>query len=154
MQKICKSLRQISTVTILGLASNFITEAADDIAAVINNNRLLESLHLSQNRLEAAGMAKITGALRNLRQLKKLDLTDNHFIGVAVDYIAEAIVNNSKLELLNLYNSQLNTNGMKKICEALSKVSTVKQLVLGKNASSIEASDNLAAMVLYNPLLE
>ena len=71
MQKIWKSLRQISTVTILGLASNFITDkAVDDIAAVINNNRLLESLHLGQNRLEAAGMAKITGALRNLCQLK------------------------------------------------------------------------------------
>ena len=156
IQRISKHLKNTSTLSLLWLRNNSITDnAADDIAAVINNNPLLEFLDLGDNKLESTGVLKIINALKNLLKLKGLDLTNSHITGDAVDCVAEVIAKNStKLTSLILHNTQLNTGGIQKICKALRQISTLKKLSLGNSATSKEAADDIAAVVLNNPLLE
>ena len=75
MHKLWNIITQISSLTLLNLSSNSITEetrTAGDIARVITSNRELELLWLDNNKLRLAGTNKITNALQHLNTLSHL----------------------------------------------------------------------------------
>ena len=152
---ITNALQQLNTLKLLKLDGNYITtQAADGIAAVINNNLLLQIVSLGNNKLGTEGVIKIAKALRNLKHLNMLGLDDNGITDKAANAIADVIHSNTELEELLLNDNNLQSNGMKVICENARHIKSFKVLLLQNNSITEEAADDLAAMIINNPLLE
>ena len=129
IKKICKSLRQISTLKALGLGNNFISEeAAGDIAIVIDHNPLLESIDISNNSLKSNGMIIIARALKKLFHLINLWFNSNHITEDAGNDIGEMVAGKNKLKQLSLNNDKLKAIGTQRICKHLRETSTLTLL--------------------------
>ena len=79
MVKIAKALECISTLTVLSISNNRISEeAADDIAAVLSHNIKLQKLYLGTNSFKTLGMIKIAKALQNVSTLVAFNISNNN----------------------------------------------------------------------------
>ena len=157
MARIAKALQNISFLFELHINNNDITdEVADDIAAVILNNRKLRILNLGGNKFRTAGMIKIAKALKNISSLSELNIRChwNNITEEAADDIAAAILNNSKLQLLNLEYNDFKTAGMVIIAKALQNISSLSELNIHCNNITEKAADDIATAILNNTKLQ
>ena len=121
--KIAKGLQNTSSLTILNITNNNISEeAADDMAAVLSHNTKLQELYVGENNLQASGAMKIAKGLQNTSSLTILNISNNE---EAVDDIAAVLSHNNKLVTLELGNNYLGTLGVKKIVKALQKTTSL-----------------------------
>ena len=131
--KICKALKEISGLKVLLIGNNFIThQSADDIAAVITNNPFIEVLYLGNNRLGTSGAIKIAKALSQVHHVKAFGLDIN---SEAAGDIASAIASNVGLEKLWLQNSDIDSEGIHKICYALERVNNLKIFLVNQKGT-------------------
>ena len=123
-----KSLTRLSTLQILDIQSNFITEkTADAIAFVIKRNTEMKGLYLGDNKL-GAGALKIVRALKGVSSLKVLGLNNNNISGVIAGELA-AVIERNRLQKLLLANNGLRASAIT-ILQSLSKITTLTELVM------------------------
>ena len=105
IQAICISLQCNGALKFLQLDNTGVTEeVANDIAAVIDSNLLLDCLYLGSSRLQNTGVVTILKSLKDKQHFKALVL-DSNFISQDVevlDYITKFITSNPDLETLLL----------------------------------------------------
>ena len=147
---ISKSLRCISTITLLNLYDNQLTEEAGEaVASIILSNTKLESLYLGRNKLKT-GALQVISALKNISTLKVLDFNDNYITECVADELAIALDCNSSLSDLRLRGNGLKTRGFIGIAKALSKLSTLKSLNFRNNQITKEAVDDMVSVLSSN----
>ena len=151
---IIDALQNLHNLKLLQLSNNGITtQAADGIAAVINNNILLQTVTLGNNKLGTEGVITIANALKNIRDLRVLGLDSNCITDKAANVIADVIYSNTKLEKLFLNDNNLQSHGTKVICKSLMNITTLKVLELANNCITKESADDLAVVINNNPLM-
>ena len=97
---IAKGLQNISTLTILYINNNKITdEAADDIAAAISCNSNLKEFDIGKNCLQTFGAIKIAKGLQKNSSLTKLHIDHNNITDEAADDIVAVICCNPGLQV-------------------------------------------------------
>ena len=147
---ILNSLEYLTTLQVLDLSYNNIgSESADGIAAVIDNNPLMNQLWLDGNDLCSTGTIVICNALKKIRTLSILSLCNNGITDDAADELSAVITHNVLLEDLLLSNNQLQYTGITIIAESLSKLIKLRKLDLFNNNISRQGASSLA-IVLQN----
>jgi len=147
---IAESLSCISTLKILNIRGNQVTEeAADVLSSVVLNNNGMEELWLGVNNLQA-GIQKILKALKTLPKLRVLDIENNHMPENVFDKLATFMHCSGAsrhLQTLYLDNNDLQLSGVK-IAEALCYLTSLRTLdVIGVNMTG-ETADKLAVAIL------
>ena len=153
--KLAVALKNISSLKVLDLANNNITElAADELSAAIRANNSLEKLCLNGNHL-GSSTVMIVNALIEISTLKELDLNDNkNKSGELAPTISSIITKNRSIEVLALRDNSLNDVGVIKIAQSLCKCSKLKVLDLQSNNITEEAAEALASIISSNTELE
>ena len=147
---ILNSLEYLTTLQVLDLSYNNIgSESADAIAAVIDNNPLMNQLWLDGNDLYSIGTIIICNALKKIRTLSILSLCNNGITDDTADELSAVITHNILLEDLLLSNNQLQYTGIAIIAESLSKLIRLRKLDLLNNNISRQGASSLA-IVLKN----
>ena len=147
---ILNSLEYLTTLQVLDLSyNNFGSESADGIAAVIDNNPLMNQLWLDGNDLYSTGTIIICNALKKIRTLSILSLCNNGITDDAADELSAVITHNVLLEDLLLSNNQLQYTGITIIAESLSKLIKLRKLDLFNNDIRRQGASSLA-VVLQN----
>ena len=147
-----EALSRISTLKVLDLQSNGLTEeAGDPIQSVIINNSLLERLILDNNSI-GMGVLKIAKALQNINSLKVLSLKNNNLCKEISDELAMAIKSNYYLESLTLSSNNLLSSVI--VLESLSNISTLKVLNMNNNQIGEKGGEALASVIKINTRLQ
>ena len=153
--KVMKALKGINTLRKLNISNNDITdEVADDIAAVICCNIMLQELNLGGNRLQTPGIVKIAKSLQKSSLLTKLHINDNNFTKEAAYDIAGAVSFNVDLQEINVSGNNFQTIGILNIAKALQTVCTLRKLNISNTNISARAGNEIATAVLHNTELE
>ena len=117
---ILKSLQNLTTLLILDLSYNHISsKSCDDIATIIDSNRLLEQLWLDGNQLLSIGISKLTKTLKNHFKLRLLSLFSNGITNNAGKDISVIITSNTCLEDLMLGRNPIQSSGFCKFSKEL-----------------------------------
>ena len=107
IREISKALQSIFTLTKLNISKNSITDdAADDIAAVLSCNTLLQELDISINKLHSQGTIKIAKALQQISTLQKLYINNNFITANASDDIVAICSSNPELQEFDFSKNQ------------------------------------------------
>jgi len=87
--KIVRALQTITTLKVLNLESNVISdEAADDITQALSH---LQEVYLIENNLQAAGARKIARALQDSTTLTVFDIEENNISNEAMTDITAVL---------------------------------------------------------------
>ena len=149
--RIASALKKLSSLRILSLCSNGITDyAAEEISNVIANNVLLVDLLLGNNQLQATGVCKLAIALKKLFILRTLDLSNNHIIRDTAEELAVTLSNCTNLQQLFLDDNMLGTEGTIKIANALKCINSLQVLTLSNNNITESATDVLVGVLKNN----
>jgi len=152
---IASALKKLSSLRILSLCSNRITDdAAEELSDVITSNVLLVDLLLGNNQLEAISVCKIAIALRKVLMLRKLDLSNICITGNAVEELAFTLSNCTNLQQLFLCNNMLETEGTIKITNALRYIHSLQVLSLSSNNITDSTADVLVDALKNNVSLK
>ena len=149
---VLNSLADITTLTILDLNNNQITqEAGEALASVIMHNTRLEELYLHSNNL-GIGTVKVAKSLQHITTLRVLSLDNNNIPQEASEELALAIKSNEQLEKLSLNNNNLHSSTIF-ILNSLSTITTLTVLGLNNNQIPQEAGEALASVIKHNTRL-
>ena len=136
--KVIRALKKLSTLKVLDLNDNNITEyVADELSSAIDCNPLLSTLRLRSNKLKATGAIKIFNSLTKLTTLKSLNMRNNLITDSASEAIASMLLSNTTIEELYLGCNYLGKE-IFKILTALTSNSNLKLLDLDDNISGSE----------------
>ena len=137
-------LRKLSTLKLLNIRNNHITEeVADIIASVILHNNTLEQLSLGDNKMLKC-MSKILFSLKSIATLVMLNLSNLSMTDEVVDELAAVVCNNPLLEHLYLAGNKLLSTGLIVVtgaCKEYSKI--LKVLDIRCNLVNPATMDNL-----------
>ena len=148
-----EALTTISTLKVLDLQSNGLTEeTGESLASVISNNLALETLFLDNNNI-GVGALKIAKALQNIKCLRLLGLSSNSLPKDIVHKLSTAIKSNSYLQLLTLSSNDLRSSAIV-ILQSLSSIATLKVLNINNNHIGEEAGEALASVIIHNTGME
>ena len=148
--RIASALKKLSSLRILSLCSNGITDdAAEEISNVITSNVLLVDLLLGNNQLQATGICKIAVAMKKTL-LMKLDLSNNHITPDAAEELAVTLSNCTNLQQLFLNDNMLGTEGTIKIANALKCITSLQVLTLSNNNITESAAAVLVDVLKNN----
>ena len=154
--KIATALQYLTSLKVLDINNNNAPEeAAKELAVAIYNNRLeLENLWLANNKFGSSISLIIADSLTKTNTLKDINLTGNCIPEEAAGDIAAIIDSNRSLQGVRLSGNLLMTNGVIKITQSLSKLSTLKILYISDNKIDDRAAVVLAAVILNNTKLD
>ena len=145
--KVLLALKHISTLKVLDLNDNNVTDyVADELAAVIDCNFLLKDLRLRSNRLKTKGFITIAKSLSKLTTLKSLNVRNNEITKEAVDDIVSVLSSNTNVTHLYFGTNNLQ-DGAVKIVAALNN-STINVLDLDNNNIPGRITSQLLADIL------
>ena len=151
---ILESLSKISTLKSLYLDSCNLTDAVSDkLGTALCNNCSLQEVQLKNNHLKSTGISMIAKSLNKLSTLKLLNIRNNHITEEAADVIASVILSNNALEQLSLGDNKM-LKSASKILFSLKSIATLVAINLSNISMTDEVVDELAAVVINNPLLE
>ena len=151
---IAQGLSMISTLTNLNLHDCHITsKAANNLAAAIITNSLLEFLHLRNNQLQTSGVVIICQSLKYLSTLQGFDISCNEVTEHGADDIASVVLSNNKMRQLYLGGNKLDSSASI-ILRALQTVSSIVTLHLSYMEMTDKVVADLVEMINNNPLLE
>ena len=148
--KIGKNLQDISSLKVLDLQNNFITEEAGEVlASIISSNTKLEELYLGNNHLQA-GIIKVFTELKKISSLRMLDLENNGMSKEVATELAAAISSNSSLQKLWLDNNNNLGSSMESVAAACSKISNLEQLCITNTGISNKVGKDIAFIISNN----
>jgi len=133
---------------------SIVQDAADDIAAVILNNKSLQKLDLDENYFAAIGIKKIAVALQNVSTLIQLHIGGNTITAEAADDLAMALRNNNKLQILGFGKNVLTMHGIIIVVKELQNFCTLTELLINDNQIDESAADDIGAMICNNKCLQ
>jgi hypothetical protein len=107
---------QVNT-TLLELNLNIKPEGARAIARALEDNKTLERLDLSHNRIGDEGAIAFAEALKKNKSLKKLGLSHNKIGDPGVKALAKSLLENTTLETLFLGNNKIQQAGTKELID-------------------------------------
>ena len=152
---ILNSLEYLTTLQVLDMSYNNIgSQSTDGIAAVIDNNPLINQLWLDGNDLHSTGTIIICNALKKIKTLSILSLCNNGISDDAADELSAVIRQNVLLEDLLLSNNQLYSTGIKIIAESLIKLIKLRKLDLFNNNIGKKGVSSLAIVIHNSPTLQ
>ena len=153
--KISTALQYLTTLKVLDINNNNAPEeAAKELTVAIYNNRLeLETLWLANNNFRSS-ITLIADSLTKTNTLKDIDLSGNGIPEEVAGDIASVIDSNRSLQSVRLSNNLLMSNGMIKIAQSLSKLSTLTLLHISENKIDDRAAEAVAAVILNNSKLD
>ena len=146
------SMKSFTDLIKLYIGSIGITSfAADDLVAVLNNNKNLKELDLSHNDIQTNGPAEIFNKIIILN-LSKLNISHNNITSQAAGDIVIFISQNTELEELDLSHNSLQTPGAVEICRA--NISKLIKFNICHNNITIKATNDIAAFLSHNNKLQ
>ena len=146
-------LRTVSTVKVLNLTNNNLSDCvADDLELILSNNQL-EELYLGGNSLHGTGMIKIAKALQYNSTLKVFDISNNFINTKAASSIGACLANKYKLKKLYLNGNTLQAEGIIRIMNNL-HCTSLKIFDVSKNSIGNMAARSIANVLLRNTELE
>ena len=158
IKSICEGLHHNKALKLLQLDDIGITEeVADDIAAVIDSNPLLEYIYLGNNKLHSDGAKVILNSLKNKKHFKALGLNNNCISEDVVDNVVQFVTSNPELEELLLSNNSIGTTGVINICQCFKDINSLRIFSLTDNDVSneaTEATDAFISVIKSNTALE
>ena len=154
IKTIANALKEKTKLKVLHFSGcEIIENAADDVAAAIINNPLLQSFHLGYCKWKVQGFLKICHSLKKL-QLTELSLHGICLTDRGIDEIQDLIASNKGLEKLQLLNNNLTDADIAKISVAFKETNSVRILNLASNGITEQAADDIVAIIINNPILE
>ncbi|XP_062033591.1 NACHT, LRR and PYD domains-containing protein 9-like [Lepus europaeus] len=147
---LCKALKHRNcTLTELCLTSCYLTPACcKDIAAALTCNESLKTLKLGNNEIKDAGVKQLCEALKHPKiRLQHLGLELCKLTTACVEDLASALIICKSLKSLNLDWIVLDHDGVVKLCEALSHLDCVLELLGLDKAVYDEESQMLLSSV-------
>ena len=145
-----KNLRDISSLKVLDLQNNFITEEAGEVlASIISSNTKLEALYLGNNHLQA-GIIKLFTALKKISSLKMLDLENNKMSKEVATELAAVISGNNSLQRIWLNNNNNLGSSIESVAVACSKISNLEQLCITNIGISNKVGKDIASIINNN----
>ena len=149
-----EALSKLCTLTTLYLdGCNLPDTASDKVAVILCNNSSLQELQLKNNHFKSSGIKNIAKPLSKLSTLKLLNIRNNHISEEAADVIASMILSNCTLEQLYLGDNGILSATGKILC-SLKSIATLAILNLSNMGMTDQVVNELAAVVINNPLLE
>ena len=165
------SLEKTSSLKVLNLKSNFITDSvADKIAGIIDKNLQLETLNLSECSLQEYGMTNILKAVTKLSSLKCINLSflKHHYhindyrksisqqiLTSSFNLMPPIINSNQSLEYLNISNCKVTNDNFANIMKGTSLLESIKHLdISGNTVTDHVVVDNVALAIRRNKDLE
>ena len=143
-----KSFKSLIKLNVCGIGMD--DSAANDVAAILNNNIKLKELNLSHNNIQAWGAIQI---FRNIiSNLHKLNISHNNITEQAADELASFISQNAELEELDLCHDKLQADGAAKICKT--NISNLIKFKISHNSITDQAADDIALLISHNTKLE
>ena len=129
---VAEALKSMDTLEFLSLSSNVVTnEAAYEIALAVSKNYSLQHLALSGCEFEERGLMDVARSLLNTSSIMYLDLSYNIISYEVSKILASSISKNMKLTHLDLsFCAWQNYKSFTRICEAVSKLSRIKEVDL------------------------
>ena len=154
--QIVKELHNTLVLTKLSISTYYITnEVADDIAAVISSNILLQEVSMSENNFQAADtIIIIVKSLQKIVSLTKLNIDNNNISDEEANDIAVAISCNTNLKEFNIGRNCLNAVGVIKIARSLQKISMLKKFYINNNNITEKAANDIATIISNNTNLQ
>ena len=152
---VVNALKKLSTLKQIHLNDNKNRgkELGVALASVLIQNNLIETLLVSDNNLNDDGVIKIAQSLHKNSKLRFFSLRNNNITEEAAEALASVISSNIGVEELYLGNNQLQM-GVIKIANPLKNISSIKVLDLMNNNINEQATNELAAVIRANDLLE
>ena len=152
--KLATALKTISSLKVLDLENNTITEhAADELEAAIKANTSLQYLRLSENCL-GSSMAVITKDFLGNLSLKQFAIRNSGILEKAANDLAAAIGCNCFIELLSISDNNLQSSGFITIVQSLKATSSLKYLYASDINATSTVSEELSSVIDNNPSLE
>ena len=118
------------------------------LASVILHNTGLQQLYIGNNNLRE-GTLEVTQALQHIMSLESINLGNNNMPKEASCELALAIKSNKHLERLWLQDNNLCSSALL-ILQALSNISTLKDLNLNNNQIGEGGGEVLASVIMNN----
>ena len=148
-----RNVRNISTIKVLDMANNNLSNClVDDIELILSCNKL-EEVYLGGNNLQEAGIAKIAEALQYNYFLKVFDISNNDISTEGTDNIVYIVSKQVKLEKLILSGNDLQ-DGLIVIINELNCHGTLKLLDISNNNADIKTMDKAAVVLSFQTNLE
>ena len=141
---ILKGAGKISTLKVFNISHNNVTDAAaNSIAVLLFSNNNLDTVDLSYNSLQAAGVVKILKGMRNCSTLRRLNVSNNNITDEAAADIAVVLVCNTKLEEIDLSCNKLHVKSAVAILKGSMNVLTAANYNIGFNSITGQEADEI-----------
>ena len=144
--------KTVSLLTFLDISHNTVTNNVSD--RIVTYNPLLEHLNLAYCKLSELQLFSIFKTLTKTSLLTFLDISQNKMSNNASDELSSVISCNPLLEHLNISKCDLSEVQLISIFKGLKKTSLLKFLDISHNRTTNNRSDEIASVVINNPLLE
>ena len=139
----------------IDISSNFIHgQNVILFASVIENNKNLQKLNISNCKLRGTGCQQIFKSIAKIANLTHLDLSNNVFADGANDDFALMIHQNKNLEYLNISGCSSTVNDFEKITQSLISLKSLHHLDLSCNVINVTSAENIAVIITNNAYLE
>jgi Ran GTPase-activating protein (RanGAP) involved in mRNA processing and transport len=140
IEPLLQALGNNKKVDRLLLGNNIIGDSGGQkIAEFIKSGKSeLKIWYIAGNHLTAAGIQPIAESLENNDQVEGLWLKRNPLKAAGMIPISKLLQNNYKLKVLDLFNCGLLDDGLKILCDGLSKNRTLEHLYLGANGITVK----------------
>ena len=136
------------------------------LSEILKTNKTIKTLRLLSSSL-TGGIKQVSDSLFNNKTLEQLVLSNVNVIDVThedITHLSTMLSSNTTLKELELINCNITDNGVRYICEGLSKNQTLTMLNIGRNpqitsiststiADLIQTSTSLAILFIYNTSL-
>ena len=134
------------------------------LSEILKTNKTIKTLELFSSSL-TGGIKQVSDSLCNNETLKQLELY--HVTGITdedMTHLSTMLATNTTLKVLRLFNCNITDNGVRYICEELTKNQTLTTLNIGDNhqitsvststiADLIQTTTSLTRIDLYNTSL-
>ncbi|XP_065898548.1 uncharacterized protein [Dysidea avara] len=150
ISKVIATLRRIVTLKTLGIDNYSITdEMAEDIAAILSQNKALEKLYLSSS-LQTAGILSIAKTLQNMSAIKDFVIGNSSFIDQAILGVVNVISCSKQLRNFSFSNSRLQASDCIMLAMALQSITNLHRLVLKNVNITAKMADSIASALSVN----
>ena len=149
---VLKCMSVLSTLTLCN--SNIINKVADELAAVLYHNTLLQELDLSYNDMSTSDVIKIFNGMKNINNLITLNISHNTITDEAAEAIEAVLSHNNKLRSLNLSYNYFISEGFIKIFSGIKNITYLQKFNISRNKITGNSAVNIAVFLSHNLKLE
>ena len=155
LENIFYALQTISMLRNLDIDSNIIdNQLVIHVAAVIQNNKNLKRLSLSEIILYEESFKAFNNGIRILHGLKCFNVVRSTFTDQETDDLLVAMLNSENLEKINLQFCLLSDKNKVKIFDCLKNLTTLKYFNISGIVINLQAEHDIAAILEHNTKLE